>query len=172
MGVRRMGPSSFQWCPATGQGATGTNWSRGSSSWTWGRTSFLWGWRSPGPGFPGRLWSLLLWRYSSPAWTRCCAACSGWPCFGRGLGWVTHRCPFQPRPFWDSAPDTWSRVGITLNLGLGENLIAQAQRKLQLSWEVYLTTQFLALYVCNIWCMWLDAMAESCLCPILEVHAS
>jgi len=24
-----------------------------------------------------RLWSLLLWRYSSPAWTRCCAACCG-----------------------------------------------------------------------------------------------
>ena len=25
VGVRRMGPNSFQWCPATGQGATGTN---------------------------------------------------------------------------------------------------------------------------------------------------
>jgi len=25
VGVRRMGPESFQWCPATGQGATGTN---------------------------------------------------------------------------------------------------------------------------------------------------
>ena len=25
MGVRRMGPNSFQWCPATGQGAMGTN---------------------------------------------------------------------------------------------------------------------------------------------------
>ena len=24
-GVRRMGPNSFQWCPATGQGAMGTN---------------------------------------------------------------------------------------------------------------------------------------------------
>ena len=33
-----------------------------------------------GPGCPGRLWSLLLWRYSRPAWTRSCAACSGWPC--------------------------------------------------------------------------------------------
>ena len=32
VGVRRTGPDSFQWCPATGQGATGTNWSRGSSS--------------------------------------------------------------------------------------------------------------------------------------------
>jgi len=31
-GVRRTGPGSSQWCPATGQGATGTNWSRGSSS--------------------------------------------------------------------------------------------------------------------------------------------
>jgi len=75
VGVRRMGPDSFQWCPATGQGAMGTNWRIGSSSWTWGRTSSLWGWRSPGPGCPGRLWSLLLWRYSRPAWTRSCAAC-------------------------------------------------------------------------------------------------
>ena len=82
----REGPSSFQWCPVTGQGATGTNWGRGSSSWTRGRTSSLWGWRSPGPGCPGRLWSLLLWRYSRPTWTRSCAACSGWPCFGRRAG--------------------------------------------------------------------------------------
>ena len=33
--------------------------------------------QTPGAGCPGRLWSLPLWRYSSPAWTRCCAACSG-----------------------------------------------------------------------------------------------
>ena len=79
VGVRRTGPNSFQWWPATGQGATGTNWSLGSSSWTRGRTSSLWGWRSPGTGSPGSLWSLLLWRYSRPAWTRSCAACSGWP---------------------------------------------------------------------------------------------
>jgi len=39
-------------------------------------------------GCPGRLWSLLLWRYSRPAWTRSCAACSRWPCFGRQLGWM------------------------------------------------------------------------------------
>ena len=31
VGVRRMGPNCFQWCPATGQEAMGTNWSRGSS---------------------------------------------------------------------------------------------------------------------------------------------
>jgi len=30
-GVRRMGPNSFQWCSVTGQGATGTNSSKGSS---------------------------------------------------------------------------------------------------------------------------------------------
>jgi len=35
------------------------------------------------------------------AWTRCCAACSGWPCFSRGLDWVTHRGPCQPLPYWD-----------------------------------------------------------------------
>ena len=63
----------------------GTNWSRGSSVWAWGRTS-LWGWRSPGLGCPGRLWIFLLWRYSRPAWTRSCATCCRWPCFGRRVG--------------------------------------------------------------------------------------
>jgi len=29
---------------------------------------------STGTGCPGRLWSLLLWRYSRPAWTGSCAA--------------------------------------------------------------------------------------------------
>ena len=81
-----MGPNSFQWCPVTWQGLTGTNWSRGSSVWTWGRTSSLWGWWSTGTGCPGRLWILLLWRHSRPAWTRSCAACCRWPCFGREVG--------------------------------------------------------------------------------------
>ena len=85
LGVRRMGPSSFQWCPVTGQGAMGTNWGTGSSVWTWGGTSSLWGWRSTGIVCPGRLWSLLLWRYSRPAWTRSCAAYCRWHCFGRGV---------------------------------------------------------------------------------------
>ena len=81
-----MGPSSFQWCPVTGQGAMGTNWSTGSSIWTWGRTSSLWGWESTGTGCPGRLWSLLLWRYSRPTWMWSSTACCRWPCFGRGVG--------------------------------------------------------------------------------------
>ena len=82
VGVRKMGPNSFHWCTVT----TGTNWSIGSSVWTWGRTSSLWGWRSSGTGCPGRLWGLLLWRYSRPSWTRSCAACCRWPCFGRRVG--------------------------------------------------------------------------------------
>ena len=86
VGVRRTGTDSFQWCPVTGQGATGANWSRGRSSWMWGRTSSLWGWQSTGTGCLGRLWILLLWRHSRPAWTRSCAACCRWPCFGRGVG--------------------------------------------------------------------------------------
>ena len=35
---------------------------------------------------PGRLWSLLLWRYSRPTWTWSCAAYCRWPCLDRGLG--------------------------------------------------------------------------------------
>ena len=68
------------------QGVMGTNWGTGSSVWTWGGTSSLWGWRSTGTGCPGRLWSLLLWRYSRSAWTRSCADCCRWPCFGGGVG--------------------------------------------------------------------------------------
>ena len=81
-----LGPDSFQWCPVTAQGATGTNWSTESSIWTWGRTSLLWGWWSTAIGCPEGLWSLLLWRYSKPTRTRSCATCSRWPCFGRELG--------------------------------------------------------------------------------------
>ena len=76
----------WPWLDTRCQGATGTNWSRGSSSWAWGRTSSLWGWQTTGTGCPGRLWSLLLCRYSRPAWTRSCAACTRWPCFSRGVG--------------------------------------------------------------------------------------
>ena len=59
-----------------------------TSCWvqTWGRTYSLSGWRSPGTGCPGRLWSLLLWTYSKPTWTRSYAACCRWPCFGSGVG--------------------------------------------------------------------------------------
>jgi len=42
-GVKRTGPDSFQWCPQTGQGATGTQWSIRSSIWTKGITYLLWG---------------------------------------------------------------------------------------------------------------------------------
>ena len=31
-------------------------------------------------------WYVLLWRYSKPTWKRSCAACSRWPCFGKGFG--------------------------------------------------------------------------------------
>ena len=84
--IRRMGPSSFQWCPVTAQGAMGTNWSTGSSVWIWRRISSLWGWRSTGTGCPGRLWSLLLWRYSRPTWTTSSTTYCRWPCFGRSVG--------------------------------------------------------------------------------------
>jgi len=47
---------------------------------------YMFSWWSTGTGCPERLWVLLLWRYSRPAWTGSCAACCRWPCFGRGIG--------------------------------------------------------------------------------------
>ena len=102
VGVKRMGPDSFQWCPATGQGAMGTNWSRGSSSWRQGRTSSLWeGW-SPGPGCPEGLWSLLLWRYSNPPGRGPVQPAVGDPALTGGLDYLIPRGPFQPLTFSDS----------------------------------------------------------------------
>ena len=78
-----------------------TNWSRGSSIWTWGRTSSLWGWRSTGIGCPEGLWSLLLWRYSNPAWTQSSSTFYRWPCFGREVGLDDpHRSLPRPAILW------------------------------------------------------------------------
>jgi len=97
VGIRKVGPDSFQWCPATGQGETGTNCSIRSSVWAWGTTSLLWGWWSTGTGCPEGLCSLLLWRYSRPTWTRSRAACSRWPCFGRGFWTDAQITPDDPQ---------------------------------------------------------------------------
>ena len=59
-------------------------------------------WQSSGTGCPEGLWSLFLWRYSKPAWMWSCSACSRWPCFSRGLDYMTHRGPFQPLLFCNS----------------------------------------------------------------------
>jgi len=45
--------------------------------------------------------SLLLWRYSRPTWTRSCAACCRWPCFGRGVG------PDDPQRFLPTPNILW-----------------------------------------------------------------
>jgi len=54
---------------------------------------------------PEGLWSLLVWRYSRPAWTRSCAAFCRGPCFGRGVG-LHDLQRSLPTPtilrFWDS----------------------------------------------------------------------
>jgi len=45
------------------------------------------------------LWSLLLWRYSRPAWTRSCAAYCRWPCFGRGR-WTRWPTEVPSNPYY------------------------------------------------------------------------
>ena len=89
----------------------GTNWGTGSSVWTWGRTSSLWGWRSTGPGCPEGLWSLLLWRYSRPTWTRSCAAGCRWPCFSRRVGLDDpQRSLPTPTILWFCDSVTWAKI--------------------------------------------------------------
>ena len=112
VGVRRMGSDSLQWSPATGQGAMDTNWSIESSVWIWRRTSLQLGRRSTGTGCPGRLWSLPLWRYSRPAWTRSYAACCRWPCFVREVGLDgPQRCLPTPTILWRSLKVSKRRFG-------------------------------------------------------------
>ena len=125
VGVNRMGPNSFQWWPATGQGATGTNWSIGSSTWRWGRSFSLWGWRSTGTGCPGSLWSLLLWRYSKPAWTSSCATFSRPPWFGRGIGLDnSERSLPAPTILWFCEKDFhWPQSAYDLDLSTGAWII-------------------------------------------------
>jgi len=64
------------WSAGTEQGETALNWSTESSTWICGGTSSWWGWRNTGTGCPGRLWILLLCRYSRftrmPTWAACC----------------------------------------------------------------------------------------------------
>ena len=120
VGVKRMEPDSFQWCPVRGQGATGTNWRSGSSVWTWGRPTLLWVWQSTGTGCPEVWWILFPWRYSRPNWMQSCAACSRWPCFG-SRGWT--RCfpevpsnPYHSMILWFIAkPMTYFSISCTFN---------------------------------------------------------
>jgi len=102
VGDRGIWPTPFQWFVGTGQGVMATKLSTGSSALTCERTSSRWGWRSTGTGCPGRLWSLLLWRYSRPIWTPTWAACSKEPALEGGLDPMIFRGPFQPLQFCDS----------------------------------------------------------------------
>ena len=134
-------------CPVTGQGVMGTNWGTGSSVWTWGGTSSLLRVTEHWTGCPGRLWSLLLWRYSRPAWTRSCAACCRWPCFGGGVGlhdpqrslptptilWFCDsvNCPLSvvgKASTVDPRMDTWTPVTCLVSL-LGGHLAASLSRQ-------------------------------------------
>ena len=121
-----------------GQGAMGTNWSRGSSVWTWGRTS-LWGWWSTGTGCPGRLWSLPLWKYSKPSWMRSCAACCRWPCFGRGGGLDDpQRSLPTPNILWfcDSVLQWWRKIFCECQLSSDICKDASVSSALSLHWNI------------------------------------
>ena len=131
--VRRMGPRSFQWCPATGQGATGTNWSTGSSVWTWGRTSSLWGWRSTGTGCPGRNISREG-DIQDPPGQGPLQPTVGDPASAGGLDYMTHRGPFQPLPFCDSVILWSSYLSVRWSVpGRGATFLRVCQDKMETS---------------------------------------
>ena len=95
--------------PSDKTGVMGTTWSIEISTWTWGRTSSLWGWQSTRTGCPEGLWNLLLWRFSRPAWTRSCAACSRWPYFGSKVGLADlQRSHPTPTILWFCDSRIWS----------------------------------------------------------------
>ena len=102
-------------------------------TWTWGRTSSLWGWRSTGTGCPGRLWSLLLWRYSRPAWTRSSTACCRWPCFDRRVGLD------EPQRSLPTPTTTILWFCKSLRLGTGTRLLQSAAAACSLIWVCHHT---------------------------------
>ena len=65
------------------------------------------------------LWSLLLWRYSRPVWTRSSTACCRWPCFCRRVGLDDPQRSFPtPNILWfsdsvmSSQASEWSLINI------------------------------------------------------------
>jgi len=76
----------------------GRNWNTGSSVQTQGRTSLLWEWWSTGTGCSGRLWSLLLWRYSRLVWNSrpAYATYCRKPVLAGGWTWWCLEVPFNP----------------------------------------------------------------------------
>lgn len=100
-----MGPDSFQWHAATGQGVTDRNWNTRSSIQTWERTSLLREWQSTGtvlPLFPERMWNHFLWRYSRCIFMPACATSCREAALARAVDLIMSKNPFWPLQFCDS----------------------------------------------------------------------
>ena len=80
-------PNSFQWSLGTEQVETAKSWSVESSAPICGISSSLWGLWNVWTGCSGRLWILLLWRYSRPTWMPTCATCCREPALQRDWNW-------------------------------------------------------------------------------------
>ena len=100
MGVRRTGPDSFQWCPATGQGAQ----TEAEEALSEHKEELL---PSEGDGAlaqaaQGGCGVSFSGDIPDPPGQGPVQPALGDPASAGGLDWVTHRGPFQPRPCCDS----------------------------------------------------------------------
>ena len=96
-----MGPDHFQWCPATGQGAMGTNCSTVPAEHE-EELLYVEGDRALAQAAQGGCGVSFSGDIQNPPGRGPVQPAVGDPASAGGLDWVTHRGPFQPLAFCDS----------------------------------------------------------------------
>jgi len=98
-GAKKMKPLFFQWFPASGKEAMGTNWSTGGSLWTPGSIAVLCRCQSTGTGCPQAVGSPP-WGWLKAAWMWAWAPCCGCPYWSGGWARGMQRTLPTWTPLW------------------------------------------------------------------------